>query len=931
MNIKNRSLFFTAGVILALVVFTLASGGFGGNQAPPETIGDDIVLSGSDFLEGATEGASVTSITGTGQQVIMLSEAESAGTYTSGRLQADYAFNALGLHWVEDVPDGGGVEAEVRFSRDGTNWGDWLKVPVADDAVPDHVNETKSAGETIGQLVFYDEARFFQYRLNLTSNQAGESPTVSRLTASYIDAMGYHESPLSPAAIWRKVGAFAQPPPASAQPAIISRAQWGADEDYMTWEPEYQTPRKQIIHHTVTNNFDSNPAATVRSIYYYHAVSLGWGDIGYNFLVDRNGNIYEGRYGGNGVIGGHALSWNYGSIGIAVLGDYRSGEVSSQTYKALVELMTWKSIVNQINPLGNDYLNGTYLPNYLGHRDVISTTCPGDNLYQYLPSLRNDAYVDFVRPHGTLDSVAITGPGQIISSGWAIDFDTTGPVEVHIYMDDRYITAFSADGSRPDVGAAYPGYGDSHGYSAQIDNVSSGPHTVCTYGINVGAGDSNPLLGCKVIDVPVDPFGDLNSLSLTGPNQINVDGWAIDPDVTEPIDVHLYMDGRYVSAFTADNTRTDVGAVYPGYGDDHGYSARIDNVSSGPHTVCTYAINAGVRDTNPLLGCKVIDVPVDPFGDLNSLSLAGPNQLSLGGWAIDPDSIEPIQVHIYVNGQWGGVLTANDPRADVDNSYPDYAPDHGFSGTIPVSAARNTVCAYGINTGPGGNSLLGCRVIDVPVNPFGNLEGVSAGAPGQLDVSGWALDPGTAEPIAVHIYVNGQWGGAFTADATRTDVGSAFPGYGDSHGFSGSVAVRSAVNTVCAYGINQGAGDTNPLLGCKVIDVPVNPFGDLNSLSLGSPDPSDPDHVQIDMGGWAIDPGTTGPIQVHIYVNGQWGGAFTADATRTDVGSAYPGYGDSHGFSGSVTAAVSGSYTVCAYGINLGAGDTNPLLGCRQI
>ena len=416
---------------------------------------------------------------------------------------------------------------------------------------------------------------------------------------------------------------------------------------------------------------------------------------------------------------------------------------------------------------------------------------------------------------GNIDSLGLASPGRYQLSGWAIDTDTTQSINVHIYVDGTFVAQVPAADARADVAAAYPAYGADHGYSLEI-GLSPGTHTVCVYGINIGPG-SNTLLGCRVADVSVNPFGDLNSLSLTGPNQINVDGWAIDPDTANPINVHFYVDGRYKTNVNANVNRPDVGVAYPFYNGEHGYSTNVSDVAPGEHTVCAYGINVDAGDTNPLLGCKVIDVPVDPFGDLNSLSLAGPDQLSLGGWAIDPDSIEPIQVHIYVNGQWGGVLTANDPRADVDNSYPDYAPDHGFSGTIPVSAARNTVCAYGINTGPGGNSLLGCRVIDVPVNPFGNLEGVSAGAPGQLDVSGWALDPGTAEPIAVHIYVNGQWGGAFTADGTRTDVGSAFPGYGDSHGFSGSVAVRSAVNTVCAYGINQGAGDTNPLLGCRQI------------------------------------------------------------------------------------------------------------------
>ena len=76
---------------------------------------------------------------------------------------------------------------------------------------------------------------------------------------------------------------------------IISRAAWGADENLMTWTPEYRTVRKFVVHHTATSNGDLDPAATVRAIYYYHAVTRGWGDIGYNYLIDAQGRIYEGR------------------------------------------------------------------------------------------------------------------------------------------------------------------------------------------------------------------------------------------------------------------------------------------------------------------------------------------------------------------------------------------------------------------------------------------------------------------------------------------------------------------------------------------------------------------------------------------------------------------------------------------------------------
>ena len=528
-------------------------------------------------------------------------------------------------------------------------------------------------------------------------------------------------------------------------------------------------------------------------------------------------------------------------------------------------------------------------------------------------------------PFGNIDSLqGITLGFQV--NGWAIDPDTTDPIDVHLYVDDQYVTAFTADGARTDVGAAFPGHGDNHGYSAQINNISPGPHTVCTYGINVGAGDTNPLLGCEVVTIPSDPFGNLDSWQGL-PFGFQVNGWAIDPDVTDPIDVHIYVDDRFAAAFTADGARTDVGGAYPGYGDNHGYSAQLDNVSPGQHTVCAYSINVGAGDTNTLLGCTVVDVlSGDPFGNLDSASVANPGQVDVSGWAIDPDTTDPIDVHLYVDDQYVTAFTADGARTDVGGAYPGYGDNHGYSAQLDnVSSGPHTVCTYGINTGPGGNNLLGCTVVDVlSGDPFGNLDSASVANPGQVDVNGWGIDPDTTDPIDVHLYVDDQYVTAFTADSARTDVGSAYPGYGDNHGYSAQLDnVSPGQHTVCAYGINVGAGDTNPLLGCKVVDVlSGDPFGNLDGVSMAAPG-------EVDVSGWAIDPDTTDPIQIHIYVNGQWGGAFTADTTRTDVGAAYPGYGAAHGFSGTVPVSAA-SNDICAYSINTGLGN-NAFLGCTTV
>jgi hypothetical protein len=200
------------------------------------------------------------------------------------------------------------------------------------------------------------------------------------------------------------------------QPSVISRAGWGADESLRfdstgkeIWPTEFWPIQKLIVHHTATQNNDPNPAATVRSIYYYHAVTQGWGDIGYNFLVDEAGNIYEGRHSrtyalgesptgedinGNGVTGGHALNYNAGTVGVALLGTLTNQDATPAARDALERVLAWKASAHGIDPqatsLYTNPVNGTQktFANIAGHRDVNSTECPGGVFYASLPTIR---------------------------------------------------------------------------------------------------------------------------------------------------------------------------------------------------------------------------------------------------------------------------------------------------------------------------------------------------------------------------------------------------------------------------------------------------------------------------------------------------------------------------------------------------------------
>ena len=155
------------------------------------------------------------------------------------------------------------------------------------------------------------------------------------------------------------------------------------------WALQYPNKIERIIiHHTATKNDVKDPVAAIKSIYYYHAITRGWGDIGYNYIMDQDGNIYEGRAGGAMVVGGHAGIGNNGSIGIAVLGNFEDKEVPKKVITALAKFISKKTKQYNIDPQGYSTLNGMRMPNILGHRDVMKTACPVDYMYEQLPLIR---------------------------------------------------------------------------------------------------------------------------------------------------------------------------------------------------------------------------------------------------------------------------------------------------------------------------------------------------------------------------------------------------------------------------------------------------------------------------------------------------------------------------------------------------------------
>ena len=179
------------------------------------------------------------------------------------------------------------------------------------------------------------------------------------------------------------------------QPAIISRKRWGADPDLgdKCFEPIYgKTTKAAIVHHTVgTNNYKrADSAGIVRGILAYHTQGRDWCDIGYNFLVDRFGRIFEGRDGGiaKPVRGAHAGDFNADTMGVSMMGNFDNVRLQRRLKNAVVRLVGWRLGTNYVRPNGTVRMHGARIKRISGHRDVMSTACPGKHGYAWLPRLR---------------------------------------------------------------------------------------------------------------------------------------------------------------------------------------------------------------------------------------------------------------------------------------------------------------------------------------------------------------------------------------------------------------------------------------------------------------------------------------------------------------------------------------------------------------
>ena len=282
-------------------------------------------------------------------------------------------FDLVGLRWRGP----GSVRFKVR-AADGT-WGRWLDGIVEGDDRPDFGTreDIASGGWRLGNPTWVGPATAIRTRV---------TGRVTDLRASFVRS----REQMIPLRAMAVAGA----------PPIVPRSAWGADESLRRGTPDYApSVRFAIVHHTAGPNdySPSQAAAIMRGIQTYHVKSNGWNDIGYNFLVDRYGTVYEGRYGGidRNVIGAHARGFNTGSVGVAVIGTFADSAVPPAASRALEKLLAWRLDLAHVDPGATvSVVSGgseRFLPGVpvtlravSGHRDTGQTSCPGDILYAQL-------------------------------------------------------------------------------------------------------------------------------------------------------------------------------------------------------------------------------------------------------------------------------------------------------------------------------------------------------------------------------------------------------------------------------------------------------------------------------------------------------------------------------------------------------------------
>jgi hypothetical protein len=291
-----------------------------------------------------------------------------------GQTRAPHRFDLVGLHWR------GSGSVSFRTRSLAGHWSAWRDAAPEEDGPDARTHEPRGRGWNLGSPFWVGASDRIQVRT---------FGRVFRVRAYYVWSK-VTRRPLRAVAV-------------AGSPLILSRPSWRADERIRRAKPRYaDAVRFAIVHHTAGSNSytRAQSAAIVRGIQRYHVLANGWDDIGYNFLVDKYGQIFEGRFGGvdRNVVGAHAQGFNTGSAGIALIGNYDATTATPAARAALTRLLAWRLDVAHVDPTTTFSWRSTGNPKFpagrmvtlrtiSGHRDTGYTTCPGSDLYGALPAI----------------------------------------------------------------------------------------------------------------------------------------------------------------------------------------------------------------------------------------------------------------------------------------------------------------------------------------------------------------------------------------------------------------------------------------------------------------------------------------------------------------------------------------------------------------
>lgn len=376
--------------LLPVAVTLAQAGGVAGAQ---------VSISANQMLLDKGDGSTPTAVNS-----VSLSGVETSATFLTPPTKAPLAFSDVVPHYSGSVPPEARVTIALRFSSDGQSFGDWQPASLEDSADP----ERDKAGEWYGSLVSVpatvnadgsitpQTAQYAEAQLTLSASVTGKSPNISAFTFAFID------SPIS-----SNQPNLSSDPAYPDRPALVKRSDWGVPATSPDWPPVYAPVTHIIIHHSGTGA-SSDWAAQVRALWYDDSLVRGWGDVGYNYLIDPNGVIYEGRAGGPDVAGSHTYPFNYGSVGIALLGNYDNADLPAPMLDSLTKLLAWQVKQHGIDPQGSGDFSGRLVcsvptninvnrPNIAAASDFAGSGCdqafnqsvsPGAKAVAALPDLR---------------------------------------------------------------------------------------------------------------------------------------------------------------------------------------------------------------------------------------------------------------------------------------------------------------------------------------------------------------------------------------------------------------------------------------------------------------------------------------------------------------------------------------------------------------